>query len=194
MSEIKAKKLATDAAEPGVAAATGAAKIGRVWGFQATIFLRLAGGLAALAVIVGGVVWYQQHYATTKVCSDSLIRSASIAINDVNRDALATYQTQILAAKSYQRDPNCLYILMRTAMVNNDTASSRLYYNNLKKHGWRGFSPVFETQVYSQSRANQIINDMADRDKIEQQQENALEAQLNKMDQAADKQLQEQKQ
>lgn len=152
---------------------------------------------AVVLVLVVSSTWVYNNNRQQTVCSDQLLGGASKAIDAPDWNSVAKYQTEILAKKHYDKDPNCLYLSFRIALMRKDPAAANKYLQDLRnlpglKPGAEPkYSKALTTQIFTLSRAQQLVTDLQQSQKSDQQQSNADQAKQIQMDQQADKLIQE---
>lgn len=155
------------------------------FGSRTTTIVISAVLLVVLIVGLGYVVAKKHHgMATGSICSDSVLRAASKAIDTDNQDKFASYQKDIMTRSGYEKDPNCLYVLMRMAMVANDTSAARKYLTDLQEvaTGNTQYSPAITTTVYGLKDSEQIVSGMEQHDQSSQEVDNNLNQLMNQAD------------
>lgn len=123
-----------------------------------------------------------------QVCSDSLLKEASAAINKGDLAILKQDQTKILGTKDYNKDINCLYVVEWIALQTGKTDDASKYLAAL--------NAVYLKQTYSKALSvdkinpTQMANDILalQQDAVSNQADDtALEANLHQLDIAGDK-------
>ena len=86
-----------------------------------------------------------------KVCSRAIIREASGPLDNLDQLALAPIAEKIKTEKDFDKDPNCLYIVLQYALGQSNASLSQDYYNKLEKvyNPAAGFSNAFTTATVS---------------------------------------------
>lgn len=126
---------------------------------QRKILLPLVGGVLLL-VAIGGYLIYQdgqnnQNNKVTRaiVCDEEIIKQASQAISTNNGSVLVDIKPKITALKDYDRDQNCLYVVIVHDITKSDLTSAKDHLGKMKKvYQENGYSKSFagSTQTLSQ--------------------------------------------
>lgn len=128
----------------------------------------IVGVMAAILLIVGGFFLVRalipptidaeksssslgEKVTAKTVCSEDIIKEASIVIANTNQASLSDIADKITALGDYDRDPNCLYILLQFSVAAGDATASNNYLAKLEKvyNSAVGFSKAFTVPLVS---------------------------------------------
>lgn len=126
--------------------------------------------------------------AQVGACSDSVISGASSAIAEDSYADYTKYQREIPQLKNYQKDQNCVFIMLRIAMLRSNPVDARKYLTQLEKvyKADPGYSPAFTIRTYTPEQAEPMVVAIEQREKLIEEQNASNNAQLNAADRAAD--------
>lgn len=80
------------------------------------------------------------------VCSDDIIKRANEQINNSTLNELTATADEVKKIAKYDRDDNCLYIVVRYGLMIGDSRTARDSYEQLKRV-FDGYSPLFTSQI-----------------------------------------------
>lgn len=106
----------------------------------------------------------------TETCSEDINKQADTAITNTDQVALAAVVDIVKQQEGYDRDPNCLYIVLQYQLATGDAKSSRTTLDRLKAYAGNTFrfSRAFTTGISIQS-LEQNVHFLSESDKNEQQ-------------------------
>jgi hypothetical protein len=106
-------------------------------------------GLAIFVLIVAGSVAGYQQYANRPVCSDELLQQAAAFYNPSQTLKLKTIVNKVTSLKRYERDPNCLNIVVTYYINVGDSTNAHTYLDKLQKvyNPKKGFSQYLDGKV-----------------------------------------------
>ncbi|MBC7708029.1 hypothetical protein H7Y63_02295 [Polaromonas sp.] len=154
------------------------------------ILLLIVGAVAAILYMKA-----QESYvadsgikARVGICSVEVIKDASGALNKNDLTALSQLESQITKTKNYELDPNCLFILTRSAAATGDEAAAQRYLEALNKvyDPKIGYSTNFTIQTYDPSTLKKIVTFVTEREKGVTEQRKAANKKSSYLNQAAD--------
>lgn len=150
---------------------------------QAKILLIVAVVVAAIG-ITGYLVWQQRakkiELSTPKtVCSADIIKQASTALKENKAQALNELEAKIVKLNDYQKDQNCMYIVVRSAMAKGDIEATSQYLEVMKPaYRDNGYSKAFTVPVITYDELSKLANSL----KQDYEQENKENAERMKED------------
>jgi hypothetical protein len=100
--------------------------------------LLLIGGIIIAIVVIGTLSWWLLQKANTAndkggssdkvavshVCTSEIIKEASASLAATDQVALSPVVTKISSLKDFDRDPNCLYVVLQYDLVSGNTTAS----------------------------------------------------------------------
>jgi hypothetical protein len=124
----------------------------------------LVGGVLAILILVGVASWWLLHRANTvneanpslsqkvavaHVCSPELVAEANAPLAASDQTALGIVVDKVTALKDYDRDPNCLYIVLQYSLAAGDATASSKYMSDFDRvyDPVVGFSDAFTGSV-----------------------------------------------
>lgn len=125
----------------------------------------------------------------SRVCSDVLIQGASKDIEANNLAGLQKTQNDIIRIKDYDKDQNCLFILVRYNLLRNDTVNGRIYLAMLKKVSIAGgYSKAFTTPTMTPKELEVTMVFVQERNALVKSQDKVNTDRVKTLDAAADTQ------
>lgn len=106
--------------------------------------------LLGLGLLAAGIVSYRSA-SRRPVCSDATLREAVPVLGKTQTPELKPVVDKIKSMKGYDRDPNCLYVVVTYHINNYDEDSAKRDMRQLKKvyDSKKGFSSQFGSKVKS---------------------------------------------
>lgn len=118
--------------------------------------------LTLLALIIGGILWAGKasRTSTSQVCTDSIVEPASRSLDPLKVGELKLVAEEIKQLKRFDRDPDCLYILVVYSINSVDTVAARQYFASLKEvyDQSMGFDPRLQAKSNSLAKLEDDIS------------------------------------
>lgn len=138
----------------------------------------LAGSIIAAVLVAAAVAGYfvltnkqadEKNSSTVEtqaqsVCSAELVKNANTSIETNNTVELYKSVEQIRNLSNYNKDPNCLYIIVRYNLAQNFTGDNAQLMSDLKKV-YYGLDQKSFTNAWSYAKLQERVNALAEYDK-----------------------------
>lgn len=130
-----------------------------------------------------------RHAVSSTVCKDSLIKDASNKIQANDRIAMARVSKNIVSLKNYQKDPNCEFILVRSAILREDMPEAKKQLPALRAvyQNEYSYSKAFTTRTYTPDELQTLIDGISESQTAASDSLKSNQADISAQDSEADK-------